>query len=421
VGGRTGTGAGRQALGQHCQTGGRDKPFRQHRVMEVFTFGSESVTEGHPDKLCDRVSDAVLDACLAQDPEARVACEACTKSGMVMILGEVITKASVNYEQVIREAIKATCYDSDDKGLDWRTVNVIVAVEEQSPDLAHAITASRVLDDTAGDQGIVFGYATDETGERHMMPLSHVLATRLCIQLDKARKDGTLSWARPDGRAQVVVEYNQAVDGSYSPARVKSVVVSTRHAADIKPEVVEKELMEHVVKVVVPESLCDASTTYHLAQPKPMSLSGGNSDAGMSGRKNMADTYGGWGSHGGGSLSGKDGSKVHRSATYGARWAARSLVDARLCRRCLVQLSYSPASPQPVSLHVNSFGTAKAFGKSDAELLNILQRNFDFRPACLQRDLGLKAPQFQNYSAYGHLGRLDLDPLPPWEKSKDLK
>lgn len=389
--------------------------------MEAFTFCSESVTEGHPDKLCDRVSDAVLDACLAGDPDARVACEACTKSGMVMILGEVVTKASVNYEQVIREAVKATGYDSDDKGLDWRTVNVIVAVEEQSPDLAQTITASRVSDDAACEQGVVFGYATDETGERHLMPLSHVLATKLCVQLDKVRKDGTLSWARPDGRAQVVIEYGQAPDGSVSPARVKSVMVCARHAADIKPDVVEKELMEHVVKAVVPESLCDASTTYHLAQPKASLLVSGNGEAGMSGRKIVADTYGGWGSHGGGSLSGKDGSKVHRSATYGARWAARSLVEARLCRRCLVQLSYSPASPQPVSLHVNSFGTAKACGKTDGELAVILQRNFDFRPACLQRDLGLKAPQFQSYAAYGHLGRLDLEPLPPWEKSKELK
>lgn len=387
-------------------------------MAELFSFGSESVTEGHPDKLCDCVSDAVLDACLAQDPDARVACEACTKTGMVMILGEIITKASVNYEQVIREAVKSTGYDSDEKGLDWRTVNVIVAVDEQSPDLAQAITINKVAEEVgAGDHGVVFGYATDETPER--MPLSHLLATRLCSQLDKARKDGTMPWARPDGRAQVVLEYKEAPDGSVSPVRVKSVVVCARHAPDMKPEQVEKDLMEHVVRVVIPDNLCDSSTSYHLAQPKQLVLGGGASgDAGLSGRKIVADTYGGWASHGGGSLSGKDGATISRAATYGARWAARSLVDAKMCRRCLVQLSYTPGTA-PVSVRVESYGTAKACGKTDAQLAEVLLRNFDFRPGCLQRDLGLKAPQFQAYSSYGHLGR--SDPESAWEKPKELK
>lgn len=387
-------------------------------MAELFSFASDSVTEGNPHKLCDRVSDAVLDACLGQDPEARVACEAVTKTGMVMILGEIITKASVNYEQVIREAVKAAGYDSDDKGLDWRTVNVIVAIDEQSPDLAQAISINKVAEEVgSGDHGVVFGYATDETPER--MPLSHVLANRLCSRLDAVRKDGTVSWARPDGRSQVVIEYKEAADGSVSPVKVKSVTVCARHAADVKPEQVEKDLMEHVVRPVVPESLCDASTSYYLAQPKQLVQGGGATDAGLSGRKTVCDTYGGWASEGSGSLSGKDGSTIHRAATYGARWAARSLVDAKLCRRCVVQLSYSPGSPQPVSVHVQSFGSAKASSKTDAELASILLRNFDFRPGCLQRDLGLKAPQFQNYACYGHLGRTDLDS--PWEKSKDLK
>jgi len=389
-------------------------------MAELFSFGSESVTEGHPDKLCDRVSDAVLDACLAQDPEARVACKACTKTGMVMILGEVITKASVNYEQVIREAVKATGYDSDDKGLDWRTVNVIVAIDEQSPDLAQAITINKVAEEVgAGDHGVVFGYATDETPER--MPLSHLLASRLCSQLDKARKNGTIAWARPHGRAQVVLDYKEAADGSVSPAKVKSVVVCARHAADVKPDQVEKDLMEHVVRVVLPAGLCDSSTSYHLVQPKQLVFGGSASgDAGLSGEKIVADTYGGWGSHGGCSLSGKDGATICRAATYGARWAARSLVDAKMCRRCSVQLSYTPGS-SPVSVRVDSYGTSKAFGKTDAELASMLLRNFDFRPGCLQRDLGLKAPQFQTFSSYGHLGRSDLEAQPAWEKSKELK
>jgi len=301
--------------------------------------------------------------------------------------------------------------------LDWRTVNVIVAVDEQSPDLAQAITITKVAEAVgASDHGVVFGYATDETPER--MPLSHLLATRLCSQLDKARKDGTIPWARPDGRAQVVVEYKETADGSVSPVRVKNVVVSTRHGADVKPEQVEKDLMEHVVRVVIPDNLCDISTSYHLAQPKQLVLGGGASgDAGMSGRKMVADTYGGWGSHGGGSLSGKDGATISRSATYGARWAARSLVEAKMCRRCLVQLSYSPGSA--VSVRVESYGTAKAFGKTDSELANVLLRSFDFRPGCLQRDLGLKAAQFQAFSSYGHFGR--SDPVTTWEKPKELK
>mmetsp|Transcript_105116 Transcript_105116/g.339012 ORF Transcript_105116/g.339012 Transcript_105116/m.339012 type:complete len:392 (-) Transcript_105116:170-1345(-) len=382
-----------------------------------FLFASESVTEGHPDKLCDRVSDAVLDACLAQDPDAQVACEACTKAGMVMILGDVVTKASVNYEQVIREAVKSVGYDSEEKGLDWRTMNVIVAVEEASPDLAQAITAGKASEDIGvRDQGIVFGYATDESPS--MMPLSHSLATKLCARLDKVRKDGTLGCVRPNGRAQVTVEYREEADGAVVPLRIHTVTLSTHHSADVKPEELEKDLMEQVVKPVLPEELCDADTVYQVMAWKPV-VGSAHCDAGMSGRQSVVDTYGGWASHGGSPLSGQDASKVSRSATYGARWAARSLVAARFCKRCSVQLAYSPGIAQPSSVHVNSYGTARACGKTDAELTAIILRNFDFRPGCLQRDLSLKAPQFQKLSAYGHVGRAGFDAA--WEKPKELK
>mmetsp|Transcript_30895 Transcript_30895/g.67663 ORF Transcript_30895/g.67663 Transcript_30895/m.67663 type:complete len:394 (+) Transcript_30895:103-1284(+) len=385
----------------------------------TFLFASESVSEGHPDKLCDRVADAVLDACL-QDSEARVSCEACSKTGMVMVLGEVLTKASVNFEQVIREAVRTVGYDSDDKGLDWRTMNVIVALDEHSPDLLQVISTSAagrpVEDIGVDDQGVVFGYASDESPE--LMPMSHVLATRLSAGFDKARKEGLIPWARPDARAKVVVEYKQAADGSVVPLRIHSVAMTTPPMSDTAPEQVEKDLMEHVVKPSLPEKFCDSRTSYSLVPPKQAAIGSVCSDTGVSGKKIGADTYGGWGSFGD-SISGKDASKLSRSAAYGARWAARSLVSSKLCKRCVVQLSYSPGVVEPVSVHVTSFGTAEACGRTDAGLVDILLKNFDFRPGALQKELGLKAPVFQKLSAHGHFGRGDIDAA--WEVSKELK
>lgn len=379
-------------------------------------FASESVTEGHPDKLCDRVADAVLDACLAGDPDSRVSCEVCTKTSMVMLLGDVVTKAPPNYEQVIREAVKSIGYDSDDKGLDWRTMNVIVAVEEQSPDLAQALSASKASEEVGtGDQGIVFGYATDESAER--APVSHLLASKLCAQMDRVRKDGTLPWLRPSGRAHVVLEHREEPDGSIVPVRVCAVSLSAQHSSDARPEQVERDLLEHVVKPVVPEGLCDAATAYHLSPLKQATPS----DTGLAGRKAGADTYGGWGALGGAVLSGKDGSKVSRAGSYAARWAAKSLVEARLCKRCSVQLSYVPGQAQPASVHVSSYGSGpKTSGKTDAELAEIVTRSFDLRTASLERDLNLKVPQFQKLSAYGHFGR-DLEPKLAWEQPKELR
>lgn len=384
-----------------------------------FLFTSESVAEGNVDALCDKVADTVLDACLTQDPDAKVACESCTKTGVVMIIGEITTKANVNYEQVIREAVKNCGYDSEEKGLDWRTMNVIVAIEDQSHDIASAINSSakNVEEICAGDSGAVFGYATDETPE--MVPVSHQLAVRLSAQLTKVRKDGALAWLRPDGKTQVTVEYKEGDDGSLAPVKVHSVVISAHHGSEAKQEQIEADLTEHVVKPILPPKLVDDSTKYILNPSKKFVIGGPKSDAGMTGRKASIDTYGGWGSHGGGSLSGKDATKIERCGSYGARWAAKSLVAAGFCKRCTVQISYAIGIPEPVAVSVNSYGSAKACGKSDGELVEVITRNFDFRPGCLIRDLGLKEAQYAGLAVNGHFGRVDLDL--PWEKPKPLK
>eukprot|EP00446_Apocalathium_sp_SHHI-4_P012222 CAMPEP_0177211200 /NCGR_PEP_ID=MMETSP0367-20130122/31960_1 /TAXON_ID=447022 ORGANISM="Scrippsiella hangoei-like, Strain SHHI-4" /NCGR_SAMPLE_ID=MMETSP0367 /ASSEMBLY_ACC=CAM_ASM_000362 /LENGTH=390 /DNA_ID=CAMNT_0018660359 /DNA_START=61 /DNA_END=1233 /DNA_ORIENTATION=- len=380
-----------------------------------FLFASEAATEGCPDKLCDRIADAVLDACLEQDPDARVSCEACTKTSMVMILGEIVTKASVNYEQVIREAVKAVGFDSEEKGLDARTANVIVAVEETTPDLTQAVAGAKALEEVGnGDMGVVSGYATDETPE--MMPLSQLLASRLCARFDKVRKDGTLPWAKLGGRAQVVLEYTSKPDGGLAAVRVHTITITAPRSAEVKAEQVEKDITEHVVKPVLPPNLQGGNMVLRFPDPKQHP----QSDVGMSGKQVASDTYGGWGGASCGALSGKDATKVGRSGAYGARLAARSLVSAGLCKRASVQLSYLPGSAAPASVSVNTFGSGMTVsGRSDADLAELVRRNFDFRPCCLQRELGLKSAQFQKVSAHGHFGRSDLELA--WEKRKDLK
>eukprot|EP01069_Polyplicarium_translucidae_P009371 Polyplicarium_translucidae@DN3312_c0_g1_i12.p2 len=378
-----------------------------------FLFTSESVNEGHPDKLCDQISDAILDACLAQDYDSKVACETCAKTGMVMVFGEISTKASVDYEQVIRDTVKRVGYDHEEKGLDYKTMKVIVAVEEQSPDIAQAVHIDREAEDIgAGDQGHMFGYATDETVE--LMPLSHSLATKLGKRLTDVRKDGILPYLRPDGKTQVTVEYKNT-SGVMVPQRIHTIVISTQHAPDVTNERLRQDLMKHVILEVVPSELLDADTIYHLNPSGKFVIGGPHGDAGLTGRKIIVDTYGGWGAHGGGAFSGKDTTKVDRSAAYAARWAAKSLVAAGFCRRVLVQLSYSIGVAQPLSLFVDSFGTA-ATGFDDERLTQIVQRNFDFRPGCIQRDLQLKKPQFTKTAAYGHFGRPEFS----WEAVKDL-
>jgi len=383
----------------------------------TFLFTSESVNEGHPDKICDQVSDAILDACLAQDPASKVACETCTKTGMVMVFGEITTNAKVNYEQVVRDTLKKIGYDAKEKGIDYRTANVVVAIEAQSPDIAQGVHINKAVEDIgAGDQGHMFGYASDETKE--LMPLTHSLATRLGARLTEVRKNGTLKWVRPDGKTQVTVEYKKDANGHIKPVRVHTVVISTQHDDGVSNETIHKGLMEEVVNKVIPAELIDANTKFHLNPSGRFVIGGPHGDAGLTGRKIIIDSYGGWGAHGGGAFSGKDPTKVDRSAAYAARWIAKSLVAAGLCKRVLVQLSYAIGVAHPLSIFVDSYGTAQE-GKDDTDLLNIVKNNFDLRPGCIIRDLDLLRPIYSPTACYSHFGR-DEESF-SWEKVKQLK
>ena len=334
---------------------------------------------------------------------------------MIMLLGEITTKADVNYEKVVRDTIQSIGYDAVDKGLDYKTVNVIVAIEEQSPDIAQGVHVGKALEDIgAGDQGIMFGYATDETDEA--MPMSHHIANRLGFRLTEVRKNGTCPWLRPDGKTQVTVEYRND-GGRLVPLRVHTVVISTQHAPDITNDKIAAELQEHVIQKVIPAELLDDRTIYHLNPSGRFIIGGPHGDAGLTGRKIIVDTYGGWGAHGGGAFSGKDPTKVDRSAAYAARWAAKSLVKAGLCNRCLIQLSYAIGVPHPLSVNVETYGTGK---KSEEELVKIVNDNFDLRPGCLVRDLDLKRPIYQRTAAYGHFGRSDEPGFFTWEVAKPI-
>jgi len=366
-------------------------------------FTSESVTEGHPDKICDQISDSILDELLKQDSESRVAVETVATKGLIFITGEVTTKGYVDIQKIVRKTLKDIGYTNPEFGLDWEDCGVIVSLNEQSPDISQGVTAEEGLhvEQGAGDQGMMFGYACDETDE--LMPLPIILSHKLTKKLAEVRKNGVLDWARPDGKAQVTVEYE---DGR--PIRVDTIVIAIHHDDGISHEEIEAQVIEHVVKPVCSDWL-DDKTNYHINATGKFVIGGPEADAGLTGRKIIVDTYGGMGRHGGGAFSGKDPSKVDRSAAYAARFIAKNLVANDLAKKCEVQLAYSIGVAEPVSISVNTFGTGT---KSEAELVEIIRNNFPLKPAKIIEYFDLKKPIYKDTAAYGHFGRFEF----PWEK-----
>ncbi len=382
--------------------------------MEKRLFTSESVTEGHPDKVCDAISDAILDACMEKDPMSRVACETAVCTGFALVTGEITTNAYVDIQKVVRDTVKEIGYTKSEYGFDGNTCAVLVAIDEQSSDIAMGVdkaleakegTIKDDLDTGAGDQGMMFGYATNETEE--YMPYPIALAHKLALQLTKVRKDGTLKYLRPDGKSQVSVEY----DENGKPIRLEAVVLSTQHDEDVTQEQIHEDIKKYVFDPILPKELLDENTKYFINPTGRFVIGGPHGDAGLTGRKIIVDTYGGYARHGGGAFSGKDCTKVDRSAAYAARYVAKNIVAAGLADKCEIQLSYAIGVAQPTSIMVDTFGTGKV---SDEKLLVAIRENFDLRPAGIIKMLDLRRPIYKQTAAYGHFGRNDLDL--PWEK-----
>ena len=384
--------------------------------MEKLLFTSESVTEGHPDKVCDAISDAILDALMAQDPMSRVACETAACTGFVLVTGEITTKAYVDIPKIVRETVKEIGYDKSEYGFDGNTCAVFTAIDEQSGDIAMGVDKALEAKENkmsdaeieaigAGDQGMMFGYATNETAEYMPYPIS--LAHKLALQLTKVRKDGTLKYLRPDGKTQVSVEY----DENGKPKRLEAVVLSTQHDEDVTQEQIHEDIKKYVFDPILPAEMVDAETKFFINPTGRFVIGGPHGDAGLTGRKIIVDTYGGYARHGGGAFSGKDCTKVDRSGAYAARYVAKNIVAAGLADKCEIQLSYAIGVAQPTSINVDTFGTGKL---SSEKLVEIIRKNFDLRPAGIIKMLDLRRPIYKKTAAYGHFGRNDLDL--PWEK-----
>ena len=392
--------------------------------MEKLLFTSESVTEGHPDKMCDAISDAILDACMEQDPMSRVACETASCTGFVLVTGEITTKAQLDIPSIVRKTVNEIGYNDAKTGFDGHTCAVMVALDQQSPDIAMGVDKAleakenKMSDEQleaigAGDQGMMFGYATNETPE--LMPYPISLAHKLALQLTKVRKDGTLKYLRPDGKTQVSVEY----DENGKPKRLEAVVLSTQHDEDVTQEQVHEDIKKYVFDPILPIELVDAETKFFINPTGRFVIGGPHGDAGLTGRKIIVDTYGGYARHGGGAFSGKDCTKVDRSAAYAARYVAKNIVAAGLAEKCEIQLSYAIGVAQPTSIMVDTFGTGKL---SDEKLVEIVRENFDLRPAGIIKMLDLRRPIYRGTAAYGHFGRTELNL--PWEatdKAEALK